>query len=97
MLTMNRFRFRNYLCRCGLLATLIFGILNTTHAQFGQQVQWSEDGNAIIKVMAGELVQETVADPSQRTVLATQVELTPSGSSEPLAIRRFSVGTNGNN
>src|SRR5690606_32254160 len=87
---MNRFEFRNQLCRCGILIILLFIGWNA-QAQFGQQVQWSSDGGAIIKVVAGELVKEPVADPSQRTVLATQADLTPTGSSEPLPVRRFSL------
>ncbi len=87
---MNRFEFRNQLCRCGILIILLFIGWNA-QAQFGQQVQWSSDGSAIIKVVAGELVKEPVADPAQRTVLATQADLTPTGSSEPLPVRRFSL------
>src|SRR5690606_18575906 len=92
---MNRFMFRNYLHRGGLLAALIFALLDTSFAQFGQQVQWSEDGNAILKVVAGEIVQEAVADPAQLTVVATKADLTPSDSSKPLAVRRFSLAAGG--
>jgi len=94
-LTMNRMMFRNYLYRCGLLTAFVFAILNFTYAQFGQQVQWSEDGNAIIKVVAGEIVQETVANPAQHTVIATQADLTPADSNKPLAVRRFSLAAAG--
>src|SRR3546814_691365 len=93
---MDRFKFHNYLYLCSLLTVLLLTTLPVAHAQFGQQVQWSDDGKATIKAVAGEIVLEAVANPVQRTILATQADLTPTGSSEPLAVRRFSVGANGN-
>src|SRR5690606_2829109 len=74
---------------------LLLTTFNTVRAQFGQQVHWSDDGNATINVVAGEIVQEAVADAAQRTVLATQADLTPAGRDKPLAIRRFSLTANG--
>src|SRR5690554_5555080 len=93
---MNRCMFRSFLYHFGLLTALVFAILNFTYAQFGQQVQWSEDGNAIIKVVAGEIVQEAIANPAQRVVLASQNDLTPATRTEPLTVRRFSLAPNGN-
>ncbi|MGV3763359.1 S9 family peptidase [Parapedobacter sp.] len=92
---MNRIKFRNYLYCFSALAALLFTTFDIARAQFGQHVHWSADGNAIIKVMAGEIVQEAVADPARRTVLATQADLTPAGSDTPLAVRRFSLTTDG--
>lgn len=88
---MNRFIHGNYVYyHCGLIVVLVFAILGTASAQFGQLVQWSDDGNATIKVVSGEIIEQAVADPTRQTVLANQVDLTPAGHSEPLAVRRFS-------
>ncbi len=92
---MNRFIFRNQLYTCYILVGLLGATLNETYAQFGQQVQWSDDGNAMIKVVAGEIVSEAVTDAAQRTVLATHADLTPAGSNEPLPVRRFSLAAKG--
>jgi len=73
----------------------MFSAFHLSYVQFGQQVQWSEDGNAIAKVVAGEIVQEMAADPQQRSVLATNADLTPTGGTSPLAIRRFSLSEDG--
>lgn len=92
---MNRFIFRNYLYFCCILIILLITALNQTYAQFGQQVQWSDDGNAVIKIVAGELIHKAVADSAQRTVLASNADLTPPGSDNPLLVRRFSLANNG--
>ena len=83
--------FRDYLYRCCSLVVIIFAVLNTSYGQFRQQVQWSEDGNAIMKVIDGAIVQEMVIDPTQQTVIATQTDLTPANNSKPLEVRRFSM------
>src|SRR5690606_4951399 len=93
---MKRVMFRNNRYRCGvLLVAFVFTILNTSYAQFGQQVQWSADGNAIVKVVAGTIVQETVTNPAEQSVIATQADLTPANSGEPLEVRRFSLTADG--
>ncbi len=65
-------------------------------AQVDQPMLWSSDGNAIIVEMQGEIVQQDVIDPLQRAVLASKRDLTPNGTQEALAIRRFSLSTDQN-
>jgi len=75
--------------------SLVLLFCGAANAQFGQRTQWSEDGNAIIKAVDGEIVQEMVADPQQRVVVASKTALTPAGSPAPLTVRRFSLSEDG--
>lgn len=93
-MNINTYRFRLWLRCCAALALIL--TVNSTRAQFGQQTQWSEDGNSIIKTVDGDIVQESVTDSEQRTVLATKADLTPANSSAALPIRRFSLSQDGN-
>ncbi|WP_371870669.1 S9 family peptidase [Parapedobacter pyrenivorans] len=93
---MNRLTFRVQLGRYAMLLAVLLTAFGVSNAQFGQQVQWSEDGNSIVKVVGGEIVQEAIADPQQRTVLASKADLSPMAGSAPLAIRRFTMAGDGN-
>lgn len=92
---MNLHTFRIRLWRHNTLLVVLLAAFGVCHAQFGQQVQWSEDGNAIVKVIAGEIIQEAATNPQQRSVLVSKADLSPAAGSAPLAIRRFSLAGNG--
>ncbi|WP_370584505.1 S9 family peptidase [Parapedobacter sp. ISTM3] len=68
------------------LALCIYQVAN---AQFGQQIQWSADGNGIIRLEQGEIIEEAVVNPRQQVILASRADLTPVDSAAPLAVRRF--------
>ncbi|MGK6352856.1 S9 family peptidase [Parapedobacter sp. DT-150] len=91
---MNHTR-RNYL-RGSYITVLLVWVCGVAQAQFGQRTQWSADGQAIIKAVQGEIIQEKVTDPEQHTVLVAKADLTPVAGAEPLAIRRFSLSEDGN-
>lgn len=59
-------------------------------AQFRQNTQWSADGNAILKVIKGEIVQVDSRAPQHTKVLISLAMLTPKDSSKALPISQFS-------
>ncbi|MFC3197356.1 S9 family peptidase [Parapedobacter deserti] len=77
--------------RCCALLALLLTYHQAIHAQFRQQTIWSEDGNALIRAVGGEIVQESVASRGQRTVLAAKADLKPAGSDTSLTVRRFAL------
>ncbi|WP_090605437.1 S9 family peptidase [Parapedobacter koreensis] len=73
------------------------GINHVVNAQFGQQTQWSVDGRAIITLEQDEIIEASVINPQQHTVLASKAALTPADGTAPLAVRRFSLSQDRNN
>lgn len=68
-------------------AVLIF-VVSGAFAQFGQQTYWSADGNKIMEVEDGNIVQVDALDPSKTAVLISKEMLTPKGGA-PLDVIRF--------
>lgn len=71
-----------------VLSALFCLFLSSAFAQWGQGTYWSADGNKIMQVKDGAIVQEDALDPSKTSVLITNEMLTPQGG-EPLKVVRF--------
>src|SRR6476620_3318803 len=82
----------NQIFKLRLLCSVIFCLLiNPSFAQpnWDGGTYWSADGNKIMRVQGGSIVQEDALNPSKTAVLISKEMLTPSGK-EPLDVVRFS-------
>ena len=59
-----------------------------------QDLRWSADGNSYYSVESAALIQYTLPE-NKRSVLVTQVDLTPQGQNQNLPIRNFSFSQDG--
>ncbi|MBU0696817.1 MAG: S9 family peptidase [Bacteroidetes bacterium] len=71
-----------------LLSTLLVFIFSGVYAQWGQGTYWSADGNKIMRVEDGNIVQVDAMDASKTSVLISKEMLTPKGE-KPLNVVRF--------
>jgi len=78
-------------------AALALGLLAYlgAQAQVGPGTQWTADGYRYRKVQNNEVVLVDARTPTKTTVLISQQQLTPTGQSTPLAVRRFELSGNG--
>ncbi|HTH55894.1 MAG TPA: DPP IV N-terminal domain-containing protein [Cyclobacteriaceae bacterium] len=61
---------------------------------FGQGIRWTKDGNAYYRNEAGEVNRYDLPTNSKATFLS-KADLTPSGASDPLKVRSFTVSDDG--
>ncbi len=57
-------------------------------AQWGQETYWSTDGNKIMEVEGGDIIQKDALNPSKTAVLISKEMLTPEGG-KVLDVKRF--------
>jgi dipeptidyl-peptidase-4 len=71
-----------------LLSALLVFIISGAYAQWGQGTYWSVDGNKIMRVEDGNIVQVDAMDASKTSILISKEMLTPKGE-KPLEVIRF--------
>jgi dipeptidyl-peptidase-4 len=71
------------------LFILIF-IQASIYAQYGNKYEWSKDGNSYYSAKQGEIVSVSIID-GKETIVLSKEKLIPSGQTNPLIIKRFSV------
>lgn len=70
------------------LTFLFFLVSLPMWAQSGHGVLWTKDGNGYLRLENKEIVQYSLPDGQKKT-LVTATQLTPTGKSEPLAVRSY--------
>ncbi|MDA9554720.1 S9 family peptidase [Pelobium sp.] len=79
----------NYLLKLKfIIGTLLVFVCSGAFAQFGQETYWSTDGNKIMEVEDGNIVQVDALNPSKTAVLISKEMLTPTDG-KPLDVVRF--------
>lgn len=88
---MNKSTLRKIGLTCQVVVIVTLLAWSVAYAQVGQRTHWSADGNAIVKQVAGAIIQEPVTDPKAYHTIASRADLTPSSTSIPLELKRFSL------
>src|SRR5882757_1757606 len=87
------FSARSFFCQG--IVILLFVCCREANAQPGSaELKWTKEGNSYYMAKSGEIVRVDLPD-NKETILVSREQLTPGGSSRPLAIRNFSFSEDG--
>ena len=84
---------QNLVRRAGAAVTLL--LAGAAQAQVGPGTQWTKDGYGYLQARPDEIVQLDARRPGRAVTVLSQQQLTPTGQTEPLKVRRFALADDG--